>query len=53
MTSRHPDVDADADGARILRSVLMKPEHEPYVEHLHERVHPARAEAPWARSLEA
>jgi glutamate/tyrosine decarboxylase-like PLP-dependent enzyme len=38
ISSRHPSVAIDADGARILRSVLMKPEHEPYVEHLHERV---------------
>ena len=29
---------ADADSARILRSVLMKPEHELVVERLHERV---------------
>ena len=29
---------ADAAGARILRSVLMKPEAEAYVPHLHERV---------------
>jgi glutamate/tyrosine decarboxylase-like PLP-dependent enzyme len=33
-----PDVERDADGARILRSVLMKPEHEPHVPWLHERV---------------
>jgi glutamate/tyrosine decarboxylase-like PLP-dependent enzyme len=38
MVARHPSVAADSDGARILRSVLMKPEHEEYVEHLHERV---------------
>jgi glutamate/tyrosine decarboxylase-like PLP-dependent enzyme len=38
MASRHPEVERDADGARILRSVLMKPEHEAYVEHLHARV---------------
>jgi hypothetical protein len=29
---------ADADHARVLRSVLMKPEHEPYVETLHREV---------------
>ncbi|MFC9279529.1 pyridoxal phosphate-dependent decarboxylase family protein [Streptomyces collinus] len=34
----HPKVTADADGARVLRSVLMKPESETYVEHLHERL---------------
>ncbi|MFF5289168.1 pyridoxal phosphate-dependent decarboxylase family protein [Paractinoplanes globisporus] len=38
FTRRHPQVTADADGARILRSVLMKPESETYVEHLHRRV---------------
>jgi hypothetical protein len=31
-------VQADAAGARILRSVLMKPEAEGYVPRLHERV---------------
>ena len=35
---RHPAVAADADGARILRSVLMKPEAEDYVDELHARV---------------
>jgi glutamate/tyrosine decarboxylase-like PLP-dependent enzyme len=35
---RHPDVAADADEARILRSVLMKPESEGYVRELHSRV---------------
>ncbi len=35
---RHPDIAADAAGARILRSVLMKPEHERYVAVLHQRV---------------
>ena len=34
----HPDVALDAEGARVLRSVLMKPEHEHAVEWLHERV---------------
>ena len=34
----HPDVEMDADGVRVLRSVLMKPEHEPHVPWLHERV---------------
>jgi glutamate/tyrosine decarboxylase-like PLP-dependent enzyme len=38
FTARHPKVTADADGARILRSVLMKPESETYVEHLHQRL---------------
>ncbi|MFF4503586.1 pyridoxal phosphate-dependent decarboxylase family protein [Streptomyces sp. NPDC001401] len=35
---RHPKVTADAQGARILRSVLMKPESEHAAEHLHARV---------------
>lgn len=38
FTGRHPKIAADADGARILRSVLMKPEAETYVDHLHRRV---------------
>ena len=31
-------VEMDVDGVRVLRSVLMKPEHEPFVPWLHERV---------------
>jgi glutamate/tyrosine decarboxylase-like PLP-dependent enzyme len=38
FTARHPKVTADTDGARIVRSVLMKPESETYVEHLHQRL---------------
>ncbi|MGW2566224.1 pyridoxal phosphate-dependent decarboxylase family protein [Streptomyces sp. NPDC001537] len=38
FTARHPKITADADGARILRSVLMKPESEHHVEHLHNRL---------------
>ncbi|MET9525097.1 hypothetical protein [Streptomyces coeruleorubidus] len=38
FTARHPKVTADDEGARILRSVLMKPESELYVERLHDRV---------------
>jgi glutamate/tyrosine decarboxylase-like PLP-dependent enzyme len=38
MSERHPGVAADRDGARILRSVLMKPEAEGYVAELHARV---------------
>jgi hypothetical protein len=38
FTARHPKITADADGARILRSVLMKPESETYVEQLHQRL---------------
>jgi len=36
--ARHGSVKADAPGARILRSVLMKPEAETYLPHLHERL---------------
>jgi len=35
---RHADIEADASQARILRSVLMKPEHETYVPWLHARL---------------
>ncbi len=35
---RHPDVSADHDRARILRSVLMKPESATYVRWLHSRL---------------
>ncbi|MCC5574272.1 aspartate aminotransferase family protein [Microtetraspora sp. AC03309] len=38
MDARHPKIIQDADGARILRSVLMKPESEDYVDHLHQRL---------------
>ncbi|USX55909.1 aminotransferase class V-fold PLP-dependent enzyme [Lentzea sp. HUAS12] len=38
FAARHPGVAADADGARVLRSVLMKPESEDYLDTLHARV---------------
>ncbi|MEX3100869.1 MULTISPECIES: aminotransferase class I/II-fold pyridoxal phosphate-dependent enzyme [unclassified Streptomyces] len=38
FTARHPKLTADTDSARILRSVLMKPESEHHVERLHDRV---------------
>jgi glutamate/tyrosine decarboxylase-like PLP-dependent enzyme len=38
LLARHPGLVRDADGARILRSVLMKPEAEDHVEHLHRRL---------------
>jgi glutamate/tyrosine decarboxylase-like PLP-dependent enzyme len=38
LARRHPEIAADADGARVLRSVLMKPEHETYVPRLHDRL---------------
>ena len=38
LQHRDPALTADREEARVLRSVLMKPEHEAYVPHLHERV---------------
>jgi glutamate/tyrosine decarboxylase-like PLP-dependent enzyme len=38
LRHRHPGIAADSDTARILRSVLMKPEHEAFVAALHDRV---------------
>jgi glutamate/tyrosine decarboxylase-like PLP-dependent enzyme len=34
----HPDVERDADSVRVLRSVLMKPEHEAWAGALHARL---------------
>jgi len=45
MSRRHPGIAADAGGARILRSVLMKPEAEGYVTELHARVEELAAQA--------
>ncbi|MGH3761399.1 pyridoxal phosphate-dependent decarboxylase family protein [Actinophytocola sp.] len=38
LARRHPAVVADVDGARLLRSVLMKPESEARVDRLHRRI---------------
>jgi glutamate/tyrosine decarboxylase-like PLP-dependent enzyme len=38
LRRRHADIAADSDAARILRSVLMKPEHEAFVPALHDRL---------------
>jgi glutamate/tyrosine decarboxylase-like PLP-dependent enzyme len=38
VARRHPGVNQDRDGARILRSVLMKPEAESYIRQLHSRI---------------
>ena len=38
LARRHPGIERDRDGARILRSVLMKPEAETYIRELHARV---------------
>lgn len=46
LTGRHPGLARDADGARVLRSVLMKPEHETRVDALHARVRALAREAP-------
>ena len=45
MSRRHPGIEADAGGARILRSVLMKPETEGYVGELHARAEQLAAQA--------
>ena len=46
FTRRHPDVRPDAPQARILRSVLMKPESELHVAELHGRLGLLAARAP-------
>jgi glutamate/tyrosine decarboxylase-like PLP-dependent enzyme len=38
FAARHPAIERDADRARVLRSVLMKPEHEGAIDWLHARV---------------
>jgi glutamate/tyrosine decarboxylase-like PLP-dependent enzyme len=38
LTARFPALAADRPEARVLRSVLMKPEHEGYVDSLHARI---------------
>ncbi len=38
LTRRHPEIAADTPNARILRSVLMKPEHERYADTLHTEI---------------
>jgi glutamate/tyrosine decarboxylase-like PLP-dependent enzyme len=38
LAALHPQLQDDAEAARLLRSVLMKPEHEQTVDELHERV---------------
>jgi hypothetical protein len=38
LRAADPELAADAEAARVLRSVLMKPEHEGYVETLHREV---------------
>ena len=38
LAARFPGLAADRPHARLLRSVLMKPEHEGFVDHLHARL---------------
>jgi glutamate/tyrosine decarboxylase-like PLP-dependent enzyme len=38
FASRHPEVTADREGTRLLRSVLMKPEAQGYIGELHTRI---------------
>ncbi len=38
LRARHPEIEPDQPHARVLRSVLMKPEHERYLDRLHARV---------------
>jgi glutamate/tyrosine decarboxylase-like PLP-dependent enzyme len=38
FAARHPDLPVPAGPVSVLRSVLMKPEHERWVDHLHQRV---------------
>src|SRR4029078_12964389 len=38
FAAAHPKVEMDLDGVRVLRSVLMKTEHESHVPWLHPRV---------------
>lgn len=45
LAARHPRVRTDVAEGRILRSVLMKPEHEAWVGHLHARVERAAGDA--------
>jgi glutamate/tyrosine decarboxylase-like PLP-dependent enzyme len=45
ISERHPGIEADASGGRILRSVLMKPEAEGYVGELLARIEQLAAEA--------
>ncbi|MFC4516684.1 pyridoxal phosphate-dependent decarboxylase family protein [Streptomyces ehimensis] len=46
FTARHADTVADTDDTHVLRSVLMKPESELYLERLHQRVEQL-AKASW------
>jgi glutamate/tyrosine decarboxylase-like PLP-dependent enzyme len=45
LLALNPELVADADGARLIRSVLMKPEHEATVDWLHGRVERLAREA--------
>jgi len=45
FSALHPDVQRDADTVRVLRSVLMKPEHEAWIDRLHARLESLAREA--------
>jgi glutamate/tyrosine decarboxylase-like PLP-dependent enzyme len=45
LLKRHPGLHKDAQSARIMRSVLMKPENEAYVGTLHELIEEAAAQS--------
>ncbi|GAB3439503.1 aminotransferase class V-fold PLP-dependent enzyme [Actinophytocola sediminis] len=45
FAGRHPDLRADAETAHVMRSVLIKPDAEDYLDHLHDRVHQLAAGA--------
>src|SRR5258708_33650084 len=49
MTRRHPDLTADRDRTRILRSVLMKPESESHIGDLHARLEELAGQMPVLR----
>jgi hypothetical protein len=44
LLKRHPGLRKDAKSARVMRSVLMKPEHEAYVGTLHKLLEEAAAQ---------
>ena len=38
FSALHPEVERDRDSVRVLRSVLMKPEHAQWIDELHSRL---------------
>lgn len=47
LRAAHPHLTPDVSHARILRSVLMKPEHQPWVERLHARIEALTLSVPY------